>query len=343
MDPEGMKKDSLTGQGQLLGEPELRDMISRWVEPHRVPKKPRIVTDTSDFFKVDYDDVVILGNRPYFIRNYEHEGRFGIDDEPKFWVRRAIDLDDGSMKIIKMVFHEQFKAQVGGITFDCVRSPLKEAVILDMVKGHPNFMQGFSVKDLSGNIIRIIDYIRGITFADYALQLGKDHEDYFHNFFPSALRDYIDLTQAIEFLHERGQKHGDIRRDHIIREKDSGVCRWIDFDFNYLHKENMFGYDLFGLGNVLMYLVGRGDVTFQQLREAGAEVFHRITADDMNIIFNNRLANLRKVYPYIPDALNRVLLHFSLGANIFYDQIDQLLTDMQEVMEIISPYNREGR
>ena len=331
-----MKENRLTGQERHFNESELRDMISRWVEPSRVPKMPRIVTDTSDFFKVDYDDVVILGNRPYLIRNYEREGRFGIDDEPKFWVRRAIDLVDGSTKIIKMVFHEQFKARVGDITFDCVRSPLKEAVILDMIRGHPNFMQGFSVKDSAGNIIRIIEYIRGMTLADHAFQLGKDHEDYFYNFFPSVLEDYLDLARGIKFLHDRSQKHGDIRRDHIIKEKNTGLCRWIDFDFNYIHKENMFGYDLFGLGNVLIYIAGRGDVTFQQLKEEDAPVFRRLTANDMNIIFSNRLANLKKVYPYIPDALNRILLHFSLGANIFYDHIDQLLTEMQEVTDIIS-------
>lgn len=315
---------------------DLRDIISRWVAPSSVPSSPRIVTDISDFFKVDYNDVVILDGRPYFMRNYEREGRFGIDDEPKFWVRRAIDLTDGSIKIIKMVFHEHFQAKVGDITFDCVRSPRKEALILDMVKGHPNFMQGFSVNDQGGNIIRIIDFIEGKTLADHVLGLGEDHEDYFHSFFPSVLGEYTDLVKAIRFLHERGEKHGDIRRDHIIKEKNTGLCRWIDFDFNYMNAGNMFGYDLFGLGNVLVYLTGRGDITSQHLKKEGSPVLDHLTADDMNIIFNNRLVNLKKVYPYIPDALNLVLLHFSMGANAFYDDTVQLLTDLNEVREIIA-------
>jgi hypothetical protein len=331
-----MKGNQSAGRGKDLNESELRDMIARWVEPHRVPKRPRIATDTSDFFKVDYDDVVIFDSHPYLVRNCEREGRFGIDDEPKFWVRRAIDLVDGSTKIIKMVFHERFRARAGDITFDCVRSPLKEALILDMVRGHPNFMQGFSVKDSAKNIIRIIDFIKGRTLADHVSDLGKDHEDYFCRFFPSVLDEYIYLARAIQFLHERGQKHGDIRRDHIIKEKDTGVCRWIDFDFNYLHKENMFAYDLFGLGNILIYLSGRGDVTIQRLKEEGSPVSDQLTADDMNIIFNNRVANLKKVYPYIPDALNIALRHFSLGASIFYDRVDQLLADLEEVTGVIS-------
>lgn len=315
---------------------DLRDLIARWVAPSSVPESPRIVTDISDFFKVDYNDVVILDGRPYFMRNYEHEGRFGIDDEPKFWVRRAIDLNDGSIKIIKMVFHEQIKAKVGDITFDCVRSPRKEAIILDMVKGHPNFMQGFSVNDPTGNIIRIIDFIKGKTLADHVLGLGANHEDYFYNLFPSVMDEYIDLVKAIRFLHERGEKHGDIRRDHIIKEKDTGLCRWIDFDFNYMNAGNMFGYDLFGLGNILVYLAGRGDITSQRLKKEGSPVLDHLTADDMNIIFNNRLVNLKKVFPYIPDALNVVLLHFSTAANVFYDDTEQFLTDLNEVREIIA-------
>ena len=214
-----------------------------------------------------------------------------------------------------------------------MRSLKKEANILEMVRGHPNFMQGFWVKDASGNIIRIINFIRGKTLAEHVLELGEGHEEYIYNHFPSVLDEFIELVTAIKFLHDRGQKHGDIRRDHIIREKDTGQNRWIDFDFNYLHKENMFGYDLYGLGNVLVYLAGRGDVTVQQLKKCESPVLDRLTSEDMNIVFNNRLVNLKKVYPYIPDALNIILLHFSLGAEIYYENTDDLIFDMQEVRD----------
>ncbi len=39
-------------------ERELLRMIRRWVPRDRVPKRVRI-KDTSDFFRVDYDDVVV--------------------------------------------------------------------------------------------------------------------------------------------------------------------------------------------------------------------------------------------------------------------------------------------
>src|SRR5512134_3402558 len=102
-----------------FGKEDLREMIARWVGQERAPAQIRVITDTSDFFRVDYDDVVILGRRPYLIRNNEREGRFGIDDEQKFWVKRAVDLADGVSKIMKLTFHERFIAKVGGLSFEC--------------------------------------------------------------------------------------------------------------------------------------------------------------------------------------------------------------------------------
>lgn len=298
-----------------------------------MPKRLKVITDTSDFFKVDYDDVVVLEDRPYLIRNYEKEGRFTIDEQPKFWVRRALDLIDGSTKIIKMVFHEHFKAKIGDIVFDCVRSPKKEARILNLVKGHPNFMQGFSVKDSKGNIVRIIDFIHGKTLADMVFELNKNHEEYFYKIFPSLLDEYIELVQAIKYLHDNNEKHGDIRRDHIIKNKHTGKFVWIDFDFNYWHKENMFGYDLFGLGNILAFIIGGGDVTVQMLKQEKPSLLDKLNADDLNLIFSNRIMNLKKIFPYINESLNMILMNFTSKANVFYDKTEELLIDLKEARD----------
>lgn len=317
----------------MLSESSLRKLAEQYADPSRLPKKLRIITDSSDFFRIDYNDILFLGGRPYLIRNYEHEGRFGIEDQPKFWVKRAIDLGTGSLKIIKMVFHEKFPARIGDLVFECFRSPKKEARILDLVRSHPNFVHGFSQRDSAGNLLRVMDYIHGRTLSDYAKNLGSSHEDYFHNFFPAVLDEFIQLVRAIEFLHEQGEKHGDIRRDHIIMDRASGICRWIDFDFDYRHRENMFGYDLFGLGNILIFLTGRGDVTTQDLKQNHPAVFSRLTEDDLNIVFTGRVANLKKIYPYLPDAINVILRHFSLGVETFYDNTEQLLSDLKEAKE----------
>lgn len=285
----------------------------------------RVVTDTTDFFRVDYGDVVVLGERPYLVGHNAKEGRFGLDEEVKHWVKRAVDLTDGSRKVIKLVFHERFTARVGGIAFECFRSPRKEARILELVRGRANFMQGFSVADENGNLVRVLDFIKGDTLYKHLRALDLGHEEYFHGPMPEVLDGFLECARGVRFLHEHGEKHGDIRGDHIIIDASDGRFRWIDFDYNYRHVENIYGYDLFGLGNVLAYVVGKGDVLARSLAgEGGPE----LTSGDLNIVFKNRVVNLKKVYPYIPESLNRVLMHFSSEAKRFYEHTREFLEDL---------------
>jgi serine/threonine protein kinase len=303
----------------------LHQLALPWLASQKAGHRFNIFRDTSDFYRIEYGDILILNSVPYLVRHNAKEGRFGLDDEVKFWVKRAIDLKTGQTKVIKMVFYEKFMAMVGGIEFECFRSPRKEARILNLVGNHPNFMHGFSVPDDKGNIVRVIDLIYGQTLADHVRDMasGMSHETYFFNHFREILNNYIECAEAIRFLHEHGEKHGDVRRDHILADRDSGRCRWIDFDYKY-------GYDMFGLGNVLMYLAGMGDILIADLKRADSPAFAALRNEDMNIVFNNRVANLKKIYPYIPEDFNRILMHFSRGANIFYDNTVQLLDDLNE-------------
>lgn len=313
-------------------EKKLLRMIRKWVPRERVPKKVS-VKDTADFFRVDYDDVVVLDNVPYFVRNNEREGRFGLEDEQKFWVKRARNLLTGQVNILKWVFKERFEARIGSLVFECVRSPQKEARILELVRGRPEFMQGRTVLDSTGNQLRILDYIKGKTLGQLTLEMGESHEDYFYNHLPSLLGDFIEIVEAIRYLHENNEKHGDIRRDHIIKDIETGNYRWIDFDFNYRHGESRFGFDLFGLGNILLFITGRGDITTYRLLQEQPDLLDRLTEDDVNIVFHNRVNNLQKIFPYIPDKLNRVLMHFSLSAPVYYEETRELLEDLGEARE----------
>jgi len=309
----------------------LRQMVSRWLPPHRVPQRFRIHTDTTDFVRVEYDDVVILSGRPYLIRHNAKEQRFGLDDEVKFWVKRAVDLEDGSLKIMKLVFYERFMSRIGDIEFERFRSPKKEARILDLVSGHKNFMHGYSIQDEKGNLVRILDFIKGKSLAAHVENMAMDHEAYYHECFPEILGHFFECVQSIRFLHENGERHGDLRRDHILIDRETGDYRWIDFDFNYKHRENIYGFDLFGLGNILVFLAGMGDVLLPDLRREAHPCLNTLSDADLNIIFNHRVVNLKKVYPYISEPLNRTLMHFSKGANWFYENTVQLLDDLEEV------------
>ncbi|GAB4389388.1 MAG: hypothetical protein Kow0025_14460 [Thermodesulfovibrionales bacterium] len=307
---------------------DLRDRVITWHGQPLARGDYRVYTDTSDFYRIDYGDVVVLGGRPYLILNNEREGRFGIDEQQKFWVKRALDLADGTRKVMKLVFHERFQARVGPLVFDCVRSPAKEARVLEMVAGHPGFMHGFSVADENQNVVRVIDFIKGQKLDVHVQSLRTGHEEYFHAVFPVLLRKFREACRALRELHDRSEIHGDVRRDHIIIDRETGVFKWIDFDFVYSHRESKFAYDLFGLGNILAFLAGGGDVTVQDLRGARPEAFARITEGDLNIIFQNRVMNLRKVFPYVPEALNRMLMHFTLSAEVFYETTAEFLDDL---------------
>ena len=316
-----------------FGEERLIALIARWLPPDQMPRSVLVLTDTTDFFSVEYDDVLVLNEHPYLVRHNAKELRFGLEDEVKHWVKRVIDLEDGTTKIIKLVFYEKFTAKVGGIAFECFRSPNKEARILELVAGHKNFMHGFATTDEKGNVIRVLDFIRGKTIDGYIQGMTVSHESYFHEQFPGILDNFLECVEAIRFLHDHGEKHGDIRRDHVLIDRKTGIYRWIDFDFNYRHRENMYGYDLFGLGNILAFLVGKGDVRLQDLKNREDPALSLLREEDLNIVFTNRVVNLKKIYPYIPDSLNKALLHFSAGANWFYENTNQLLDDL-------SPFRR---
>ncbi len=44
-------------------------------------RRHRCHTDATDFYQVDYGDVLVLAGHPYLILNNAKEGRFGLDDE----------------------------------------------------------------------------------------------------------------------------------------------------------------------------------------------------------------------------------------------------------------------
>lgn len=320
-----------------LSQEALRELASRWLSLN--PGRPlKVHTDTSDFFRLEFGDILILAGNPFLIRGNAKEGRFGLDDEEKFWVKRSIDLHSGVLKIIKCEFFEKYISRIGDIEFECFRSPRKEARILELVGALPNFMHGYSAHDDHGNIVRVLEFIYGPSLAEHVRNLASanSHEAYFHRYFPDILHNYIECVEAVRFLHDHGQKHGDIRRDHILIDRETGKYRWIDFDYNFRHRESLYGYDLFGLGNILMYLTGMGDVLYQDLRSANHPSLAKLSEGDVNIVFNNRIANLKKIHPYIPERLNRILMHFSRGANVFYDHTSQLIEDLREVQPALA-------
>ena len=103
----------------------------------------RLITDTTEFFDIEYGDIILVGEKRYTVTGYERERRFGMED-PKFWVKRAVDMETGENMILKLSFLESFETKFGSVRVRCFRSPQKEADILELVKDHPYFMQGIT-------------------------------------------------------------------------------------------------------------------------------------------------------------------------------------------------------
>ena len=223
----------------------------------RVPQKVRI-KDTADFFALIMTTWSSWTACPSLCGT-TRGGPVRAQDEPKFWVKRSINLVTGGVKVLKWVFWERFSARIGDLVLSAYGTPEGSA---DPRTGarRPDFMQGETVPDSTGNPLRILDYIRGKTLGEAILTLGADHQNSFTAIIPPCSMSSSAWWRAIRFLHESGEKHGDIRRDHLIKDSATGRYRWIDFDFNYRHGASRFAYDLFGLGNILIYITGRGDV-----------------------------------------------------------------------------------
>ena len=90
-------------------------------------------------------------------------------------------------------------------------------------------------------------------------------------------------------------------------------------------------YDLFCLGNVLQQAVGKGRHSLADIRYKPSDYpdyKNTLALADMSLMFRHRVTNLRKLYPHISEALNEILMRFSVGATDYYNNVDSLLEDL---------------
>ncbi len=296
--------------------------------------KERLITDTSNFLSIDYGDIIQINGTRFRVTGHERERRFGMDD-PKLWVKKVVNLETGENKIIKLTYFETFETILGGIKIKRFRNPDKEGQVLELVKNHPYFMHGTVHRDEKGNNIRVLDIVQGPNFLIYIDSLKTDYEVYFHAMLPAILKNLIRAFDGIRFLHMNGLKHGDIRNDHLIVEEKTGNYVWIDFDYDYQASENPFGLDIFGLGNILIYTVGMGFHLFHDIkknRSRYGDLLSRIEREDFSVLDNGRFLNLKKIYPIIPSILNDIVMHFSKGANVYYEMVEEITEDLNRCL-----------
>jgi len=308
----------------------VRALVERYKPPVTVGSFGAVFTDTSQFMDIGYGDVIAVGQSHYLVMGDERERRFGMED-PKFWVKRCIELESGAYRILKLEFQETFDQHIGPLTITCHRSAVKEARILRLVTGDPRFMQGQTYKDDHGNLVRVLERVAGRRLDLNIEDIHAEHREYFHEIFPGILTRFIAACRAIHHLHQHGETHGDIRRDHLYVDFKTGDYCWIDFDYGYDSVENPFGLDLFGLGNILSFISGKG---VHAIQDVDAEA-HGITEADCALFFRHRVANLRKLFPYVPEELNRVLMHYSSQSEVYYETVPELLDDLEPCLDTL--------
>lgn len=318
----------------------LPEPIQRALSSHRVTKnmrkRSRVFADTTDFTAIDYGDVICVDNRYFLVTSFTKEGRFGVDDQIKPWVPKVEDLESKERYIIKLVFHETFNVTFGPYTIPFFRTPEKEATVLELTRGHKHFMQGTSVEDDAGNVIRILEIVNGSRLDKVIHRGPTSHEQYYYEELPSILRKFQKCMESIALLHDEGIRHGDIRRDHVYVERKTGIYKWIDFDYDYYIPERPFAIDLFELGNIITYLTGRDDFlsrTVLSTKGLGEEALAKIDPGDYSLLATSKIVNLRKLYPYISEHLNNILLHFSKSSEVFYETIEELTADLSNTLE----------
>jgi hypothetical protein len=302
-----------------------------------LPEAPRVLRDTSNFMAIDRGDVLVLGGHPYLVCGNAREGRFGIDDQPKYWVKHALSLLTGRAHVLKLVFHESFSTGVHGQQYACERSARKEAQVLEAVRGHPNFMQGVAVLDERANLVRVIDFIEGQTLLEYLGSLAMSHGEYLETLMPQLLAETYDCVAGIAYLHSLDLCHGDIRNDHIILDGASGRARWIDFDFT----RPSLAFDVWSLGNVLNCVLAKGFVTFHELRRTRPDLLARLGEDDASVFFPHRVMNVDRIHPHLPPCLARILRRFAAGNCARYQRADQVLDELGACMDALG-WRRHG-
>lgn len=308
----------------------VRELVAKFQPGLALHRFGHVVEDTSEFMSIGPGDVISVNGYNYLVHRDAVE-RGSAYKDTKFWVKKCMELETGAPKLLKLVFHESFHLQYGNVRIKCYRSPQKEARMLDIVHGDIRYMQGCTARDTAGNPVRIIDIISGRRIDMVVASINTDHVNYFENHFPPLFSQFIEACRAIHDLHTQDEIHGDINLDHLMREHSTGNLRWIDFDYAYEASANPFALDLFGLGRILACLVGKQLYTIHNLREGNFADSLSLTPADFSCVRKNEIMNLRVLFPYVPETLNRILLHFSRGAEICYDSVEEFIDEMLTV------------
>jgi len=67
-----------------------------------------------------------------------------------------------------------------------------------------------------------------------------------------------------------------------------------------------------------------------------------VAPEDYSVMYRYRIMNLEKIFPYIPKDLGRVLRHYAVGSEVYYESARELLDDLRPCLDRLGAPKREG-
>ncbi|MBW2144637.1 MAG: protein kinase, partial [Deltaproteobacteria bacterium] len=82
------------------------------------------------------------------------------------------------------------------------------------------------------------------------------------------------------------------------------------------------------------YSIGKGFHTYYAIQDRSVygDLIDRVEQEDFSLLDKGRFLNLKKIYPDIPSTLNDVLMHFSRGANVYYEFVEEIIEDLNRCL-----------
>jgi BR serine/threonine kinase len=152
------------------------------------------------------------------IGNYELLDTLGVGSQGK--VRKAIHQNAQKIVAIKIVKKSDF------ITHHGLESTLEREVALMRVLNHPHILKLLDVIHTNSKLYLILEYMERGELYDHLVESGA-------LYVPGALRIFRQIIYGLEFLHEQGICHRDMKLENLLVDEnynvkisDFGLARW---------------------------------------------------------------------------------------------------------------------
>ncbi|MDP8230685.1 MAG: hypothetical protein P9L93_06235 [Candidatus Gorgyraea atricola] len=209
-------------------------------------------------------------------------------------------------------------------------SSVYEKAFFELVPPHDNIVKGYALEDESGKILIVQDFIEGKTLEDYSDLEGVDHKRYYKELFPILLEKFVEAVNAEKHVLKNDQRmfYHEFDLDHIIID-ETRAGKPILIDFNEPAPRQIEKKVISNIGNSLCKLV------MAQLYSDDEDDLSEYGIDDDDLNKDDYAVNAKKICPYVSDELNQILMRFAASSTNPYEDIDELINDLEVVLDYL--------